>query len=665
MANMSFTNNAATTLSNSISNSATTLTVTAGTGSLFPAISGSQYFYCTLANNTTTVEIVKVTARSSDTFTVVRAQDNTSASAWNAGDKIELRLVAANLNNFPKLNEANTFSQAQTFSVPIAPSSGGTGLSSSGTSGNVLTSNGTSWVSQALPIRSGSTTVTLTSSSPNATLTAASSQYILIQNDSTKPIGASVTLPDMTTLVTGVNYFSFTNSTPYIVALKDSGGTVREFIAPGAGLVLQIQNNGTATGQWNIAFPANAASVDSFYSATVFTNYKVNSGYAVNLNAQKVVRLDNSNFAYVWTEFNSASSYVIYYARLCTYNSSTKAFTLGNTVTCYTAPNNTQVGANNGGIDFDSDGAGHALVLGYSNGGVNNANSVYFGLSVSGGTLYATSAVATTTGVGACYAATIQNMFVSYLGSNNAFAFGWLQGDTGSASIYIRGCTVTGTTAPVITNSANNTTIAAGATAYAYGARTDLTTLVFGANGTLGRAVAYTPASNTFSIVTRTNQARLDIEQGASGGLSSFAEGGYMYSSGKSVYGNTVYDVTNVGAVGVTATVSTGFSYKANLSAAYLTVLSPVTGLSTARSSIYVNGTSIIALDGLNRLQCDPSQTTLNLQKSTGVGYPSATYLLSTTTPISVTFTQSAAGLTSTVMSSSAIGGDMATPITL
>ena len=71
-----FTNNAATTLASGINASVTSLSVASGTGTLFPTLAGSNYFYCTLANNAGTVEIVKVTARSTDTFTIVRGQDN-------------------------------------------------------------------------------------------------------------------------------------------------------------------------------------------------------------------------------------------------------------------------------------------------------------------------------------------------------------------------------------------------------------------------------------------------------------------------------------------------------------------------------------------------------------------------------------------------------------
>jgi hypothetical protein len=97
--NYQFTNNAATTLASSILIGATSLTVAAGTGGLFPTLTGSNFFYCTLQNTAgSLVEIVKVTARSTDTFTIVRAQEGTSASAFALGDKVELRLTAGEIN---------------------------------------------------------------------------------------------------------------------------------------------------------------------------------------------------------------------------------------------------------------------------------------------------------------------------------------------------------------------------------------------------------------------------------------------------------------------------------------------------------------------------------------------------------------------------------------
>lgn len=90
-----YTNNASTNLAASITSGQTSLTVTAGTGALFPTISGSDYFLVTLIGiSGTPIEIVKVTARSTDTFTIVRGQEGTTPSAFNGGDQVQLRITA-------------------------------------------------------------------------------------------------------------------------------------------------------------------------------------------------------------------------------------------------------------------------------------------------------------------------------------------------------------------------------------------------------------------------------------------------------------------------------------------------------------------------------------------------------------------------------------------
>jgi hypothetical protein len=43
--------------------------------------------------------IVKVTARSTDTFTIVRGQEGTTPSAFTGGDKVELRITAATMSS--------------------------------------------------------------------------------------------------------------------------------------------------------------------------------------------------------------------------------------------------------------------------------------------------------------------------------------------------------------------------------------------------------------------------------------------------------------------------------------------------------------------------------------------------------------------------------------
>lgn len=113
---MKFTNNAATTLAANVVPADLTMQVNLTAGSTFPVLAGGDYFYCTLQSQTvkTTVEVVKVTAVVGTVFTMTRAQDGTAAQVFSIGDSVELRLVAAALNDVPKLDEANVFTQPMT-----------------------------------------------------------------------------------------------------------------------------------------------------------------------------------------------------------------------------------------------------------------------------------------------------------------------------------------------------------------------------------------------------------------------------------------------------------------------------------------------------------------------------------------------------------------------
>ena len=92
-----FANNAHSTLASSINTSATSITVSSGQGARFPSLTGSEFFYATLIDTSNNLEIVKVTARSTDVLTVTRAQESTSARAFSSGDRIELRVTAQGL----------------------------------------------------------------------------------------------------------------------------------------------------------------------------------------------------------------------------------------------------------------------------------------------------------------------------------------------------------------------------------------------------------------------------------------------------------------------------------------------------------------------------------------------------------------------------------------
>lgn len=87
-------NNASGTLATAINASDTGIVLTTGNGASFPTLGASDYFYATLESTGGTLEIIKVTARSGDSMTVVRAQEGTTAQSFAAGSRIELRVTA-------------------------------------------------------------------------------------------------------------------------------------------------------------------------------------------------------------------------------------------------------------------------------------------------------------------------------------------------------------------------------------------------------------------------------------------------------------------------------------------------------------------------------------------------------------------------------------------
>jgi hypothetical protein len=91
-----FANNAYSTLSAGITNSATSFDV--ASVSTFPTIGVSDHMYLSIVGSAY-VEIIKVTGISGTTLTVVRGQDSTTGTAANLGDRIELRITTAMLQD--------------------------------------------------------------------------------------------------------------------------------------------------------------------------------------------------------------------------------------------------------------------------------------------------------------------------------------------------------------------------------------------------------------------------------------------------------------------------------------------------------------------------------------------------------------------------------------
>jgi hypothetical protein len=87
-------NNTFSTIPTGVSSTDTTLVVTTGDGAKFPPLAVGDYFYLTLVSIDGVIEIVKVTARTGDTMSIVRAQEGTIAAGFAAGSRVELRVTA-------------------------------------------------------------------------------------------------------------------------------------------------------------------------------------------------------------------------------------------------------------------------------------------------------------------------------------------------------------------------------------------------------------------------------------------------------------------------------------------------------------------------------------------------------------------------------------------
>lgn len=107
MAHLTFANSASTTLAGAISSTATSLSVAAGDGALFPSIGANQIFKLTLTDQASGQlrEIMHVTARSGDTFTVLRGQEGTAPRAWSAGDLVDNLCTAGTMTQLAQLDD--------------------------------------------------------------------------------------------------------------------------------------------------------------------------------------------------------------------------------------------------------------------------------------------------------------------------------------------------------------------------------------------------------------------------------------------------------------------------------------------------------------------------------------------------------------------------------
>ncbi|WP_254208096.1 phage tail protein [Lelliottia amnigena] len=102
-------NNAQTVLAAGINATATTLTVSTGTGNLFPSpVTGASFFKLTLVDSATgsLSEIVHVTSRTGDTMTIEREKEGTTARIWSANDIAANMLTAGSLQLYAQKDQS-------------------------------------------------------------------------------------------------------------------------------------------------------------------------------------------------------------------------------------------------------------------------------------------------------------------------------------------------------------------------------------------------------------------------------------------------------------------------------------------------------------------------------------------------------------------------------
>ena len=119
-----FSNNANSTLANSLaaSSGATTATLVTGGGAKFPNPGANEYFaitfFSSVTNTGTPNEICLCTHRAGDVLTLIRGQEGTAFQAWNVGDQAQHFLTAGAANAFLQVGDVrNLLTGATSFYV--------------------------------------------------------------------------------------------------------------------------------------------------------------------------------------------------------------------------------------------------------------------------------------------------------------------------------------------------------------------------------------------------------------------------------------------------------------------------------------------------------------------------------------------------------------------
>ena len=219
----------------------------------------------TFANSTTSIPLSQL--------------DNNFATAITIGNTaVQLGNTVTTLNNMTMANVT-----ISSVSTPITAAQGGTGLSSVGSSGNILTSNGTAWVSQAPAAATGNVTIGNTTVNIGGTATTVGNLTL-----------TNATISSVSTPITAAQGGTGASSLTANNVILGNGTNAVQFVAPGtSGNVLA--SNGTS---WVSQAAGGAGSmiylstVTAANSATVSVETTFDSTYDVYVITAVDVRVE-------------------------------------------------------------------------------------------------------------------------------------------------------------------------------------------------------------------------------------------------------------------------------------------------------------------------------------------------------------------------------------
>jgi hypothetical protein len=321
----------------------------------------------------------------------------------------------------------------------------------------------------------------------------------------------------MTTCTKGSGYFVFYNTSSYYVAIKDTGGTIREYLYPSSnntyanspisGVPLNIEDTSTANGVWHLQNPIVAG-------ASAFANYTTTTGLSITANLYTITKISSTQFLMLG---NIGSPNATYYAQLLTVNLSTKAVTLGTAI---------NLGNDGGGNAYltssmvaSSNGTDKGVLL-FSNRGLSSAYASYVriaGYAIVSGTLYVSGVTTVLTGT-----ATDNNSpsygGVLYTGSNDCFVvWSYLAGSNSDASFTAHKVTVSGTTVTLTAASGGvNFGTLGSSNGWSCSPLTNTTFVIDASNGTSGgtpRSISYNTSTNAITSANRTSQTTVIVQE--------------------------------------------------------------------------------------------------------------------------------------------------------